>query len=53
MKMEPQGCEDAVLEDRDDSATTKTGRGENSLPWSFWREPGPANTLISAQRHGF
>lgn len=52
-KMEPQGYEDAGLEDRDDVATTKAGRGENSLPWGLWREPDPVDTLISAQRHGF
>lgn len=51
--MEPQGYEDAGLEDRDDVATTKAGRGENSLPWGLWREPDPVDTLISAQRQGF
>lgn len=29
--MEPEGCEDAGLEDRDDAATTKAARGENSV----------------------
>lgn len=31
MKMDPEGCEDAGLEDRDDAATTKAGRGENRV----------------------
>lgn len=32
MKVGPQGCEDSGLEDRDNAATTKAGRGENRLP---------------------